>query len=1024
MEDTKQEDIKSVFDGFTGKYSLSKTLRFELRVPSDFSGTKRMLEKEDVFEKDRLRRKKYEEIKPWIDQLHREFIDNALINFHFSDLKPYEVALNAWQKSKTKKESLKKEEKKLREEVVACFDEMAAAWAEKYPELKLKKNDVGVLFEPGVFSLMKEKYNGKEGTKIITEEGSEVSIFDEWKGWKGYFDKFFTTRKNFYSPGDESTALAYRIVNQNLQRFCKNIEFYNEVKKKVTLGEIEKNLNISFEEIFSLQNYSTCLLQAGIDKYNKAIGGFVGENDAKIPGINQAVNEYRQKNKGEKLPFLVALDKQIHSKKEKFIDEIESPEQLAENLRAFATIADEKLAVFKNLIADLSQNADFYDLKKLYIDSSAFERNAGRWFADYAVFEASLLKTAKEYKDVYVSLDLKVPAEKDGQVKYPDFLICEHLKKALENTEGKIFKDKYYGDEGKEEIPGFAGLGAFEKFARVIQYEVDQQYSRQNADDHTIGYNVYRSKVKTILDSGKPVFDQGARADVKDFADSVLTIYQIAKYFAIEKKRRWLNFELDDRFYKVVDSGYLSFYEDAYSEIVQGYNQLRNYLTKKSYSTDKWVLNFDIQTLANGWDKNKEKGNGAVIFRKDGRYYLGIMKRDNRDLFLEKNRNNYCGYGFEKMEYKQIANPAFDIYNLILNLDGTAKRSTKKETKQNEWPKDVVNIYEKKSYAKENFNREDFEIFVDYIKKCALEYWKEYNFKFSDTSSYKNISDFTAEIDQFGYKVKFTQISQQYLRDKNEAGELFIFEIHNKDWNLKDGQKKVGTKNLHTIYWEQLFSKENVDQNFVFKLNGEAELFFRPKTEEGKLGYKIKDVQTGKWKRVELKDGEKTPEGAVIDRRRYSRDKIFLHCPITLNRVSENKTDGQMNADIRKAIVENEELRIIGIDRGEKHLAYYSVIDQKGKIIEDGSLNTIGEADNTPIPYAEKLETRAKDRENARREWRDIEAIKDLKKGYVSQVVRKLADLATEYPNAIIVLEDLNMRFKQMRGGIEKSIYQ
>ena len=81
---------------------------------------------------------------------------------------------------------MKKEEKKLREEVVACFDEMAAAWAEKYPELKLKKNDVGVLFEPGVFSLMKEKYNGKEGTKIITEEGSEVSIFDEWKGWKGY----------------------------------------------------------------------------------------------------------------------------------------------------------------------------------------------------------------------------------------------------------------------------------------------------------------------------------------------------------------------------------------------------------------------------------------------------------------------------------------------------------------------------------------------------------------------------------------------------------------------------------------------------------------------------------------------------------------------------------------------------------------------------------------------------------------------------------------------------------------------
>jgi CRISPR-associated protein Cpf1 len=43
--------------------------------------------------------------------------------------------------------------------------------------------------------------------------------------------------------------------------------------------------------------------------------------------------------------------------------------------------------------------------------------------------------------------------------------------------------------------------------------------------------------------------------------------------------------------------------------------------------------------------------------------------------------------------------------------------------------------------------------------------------------------------------------------------------------------------------------------------------------------------------------------------------------------------------------------------------------------------------------------------------------------GYISQVVHKLADLIIKH-NAIIVFEDLNMRFKQIRGGIEKSIYQ
>lgn len=1017
----------SIFDQFTGKYSLSKTLRFELRVPSDFPGTKAMLEKEDIFEKDKSKRRKYEETKTWIDDLHREFIDDSLKDFSFRDLRSYRVALTVWQnakKDKKAKETLLKEEKKLRDEIVAQFDETASVWTEQYPQLRLKKNDVGVLFEAGVFDVMKEKYSEREGIMVNSPDGKKVNIFDGWKGWTSYFNKFFTTRRNFYSAGDKSTAISYRIVNQNLRRFCKNLEIYEDIKGKVDLKGTGKNLGISFEQVFSLENYNACLLQDGIDRYNKVIGGFVGENDSKVPGINQSINEYRQKNNGDKLPFLVILDKQIHSEKEQFFDEIKDETQLIKHLSAFMDVADKKLELFRNLIADLAFYSSLYDLGKIYIDSSAFERNAGRWFADYAAFEDSLLKTSKEFKDAYTGLDLKW-TDKDGQIKYPDFVLCSHIKKALEKLEGNIFKDKYYGDGENEAMSGFSQLGPFEQFIRVIQYEVDQQFHGKDSENNETGYNICRSKISDIINLGKSITEAGVRADIKDFADTALTIYQIAKYFAVEKKRRWLdNFDLDDRFYKTTDSGYLTFYEDAYSEIVQGYNRLRNYLTKKPYSTDKWVLNFDIQTLADGWDKNKEKDNGAVIMRKDGRYYLGIMHRDNRNLFLEKNKHDYTGDGFEKMEYKQISNPAFDIYNFILNPDGTAKRSTKKETKQNEWPKNIVDIYNKKSYAKENFNRKDFETFVDYIKKCALLYWKDYNISFSPTSAYKNISDFTAEIDQFGYKVAFTPVSEQYVRGKSEAGELFVFEIHNKDWNLKDGEKKTGAKNIHTIYWEHLFSKENADLNFVFKLNGEAELFFRPKIEENKLGYKIKDTKTGKWKNITLKTNESVPEGAIVDRRRYSQDKVFFHCPITLNRVSENRTGRQMNADIRKSIENNKELRIIGIDRGEKHLAYYSVINQDGKIIEGGSLNTIGTADGKSVPYAEILEKRAEDRENARREWRDIEAIKDLKKGYVSQVVRKLADLAVKHPNAIIVLEDLNMRFKQVRGGIEKSIYQ
>lgn len=50
--------------------------------------------------------------------------------------------------------------------------------------------------------------------------------------------------------------------------------------------------------------------------------------------------------------------------------------------------------------------------------------------------------------------------------------------------------------------------------------------------------------------------------------------------------------------------------------------------------------------------------------------------------------------------------------------------------------------------------------------------------------------------------------------------------------------------------------------------------------------------------------------------------------------------------------------------------------------------------------------------------------IKDLKEGYLSLVVRQIADMMIKY-NAIVVLENLNVGFKRVRGGIaEKAVYQ
>lgn len=73
--------------------------------------------------------------------------------------------------------------------------------------------------------------------------------------------------------------------------------------------------------------------------------------------------------------------------------------------------------------------------------------------------------------------------------------------------------------------------------------------------------------------------------------------------------------------------------------------------------------------------------------------------------------------------------------------------------------------------------------------------------------------------------------------------------------------------------------------------------------------------------------------------------------------------------------------------------------------------------------YHDLLESRSKKLKEERKNWQTIENIKELKQGYLSQVVHKITQLIIKY-NAIVVLEDLNMGFKRGRQKVESSVYQ
>ena len=115
---------------------------------------------------------------------------------------------------------------------------------------------------------------------------------------------------------------------------------------------------------------------------------------------------------------------------------------------------------------------------------------------------------------------------------------------------------------------------------------------------------------------------------------------------------------------------------------------------------------------------------------------------------------------------------------------------------------------------------------------------------------------------------------------------------------------------------------------------------------------------------------------------------------------------------------ESNSTHIIGIDRGERHLLYLSLIDLQGNIVEQYSLNEIGNTN-----YHDLLGIKEKQRKEARPNWMEIENIRELKEGYMSQVIHKIAQLMVKY-NAIVVLEDLNIGFMRGRQKVEKQVYQ
>ncbi len=993
------------FEDFTNLYPVNKTLRFQLKPMGE---TEDNINKKGLLKEDEVLAEDYKKAKKIIDEYHKDFINSRLKNFSFAQTE-LENFSKEYQQYKNKQSDGKK------------LNELQDRMRKKIADILRSKELFDKKFIKEILPQWLEKNK-------INLEGIEnpKEIILSFKERTTYFQGFYENRKNIYTNRPHSTSIGYRLIHENLPRFLENINRYKKAKELgVEFSEIENNFKIKLDDVFTIKAFDQVLTQEGIEEYNKIRGGLSLEDNEKQKGINEIINLYSQgseltdgQRKNIRRCQLEELYKQILSDREEVsfrLDEISSDADLCEKIKSLYCVDKNGDVVGKGfnitkMFDNVLSSIESAKQENIYIKNSSVGHIShqifGNWnqiqhcleyYAEKKLFPSQNGKETKKIKDV---------REKWAKGLYFSF---SDIHKALE------FYSVQSGDEEFQEENAKVNINEvlFNFFKRKI---VKRKNDKGILEEKEILKEIQESYEDAVLILQE--YNEVNKEELKNKESKVLTIKRFLDSLKeLQGFLRPLQVDFKDQQKEKMgleiyekDGGFYSEFEELYryvSQIIPLYNQVRNYLTKKRYSVEKYKLNFENQTLADGWDKNKEKDNSCVFLFKDERYFLGIIDREHKKIFEGPIPKN--GSCYQKMDYKFLPGANKMLVKVFFPKKDIQKYNpSKKIHKIRNHSSFTKNGKPQEGFEKKPFNLEDMQDMIDFFKDSISKHedWSQFKFKFSDTKKYKDISEFYREVEEQGYKISFQNVSQEYVGQCIEKGQLYLFEVYSKDFS----PKTRGTPNLQTLYWKELFSDENL-RDVIYKLDGRAELFYRKKS----LNYSKEIWEKGH----HLNDPKKKQKYAIIKDRRYAENTFLFHVPITSNFKSKRgKANKLINEGVKEYIKNNQGINIIGLDRGERNLVYFSVINAKGKILDQGKLHVFNEKD-----YHELLDKKEKERTKARESWATIGKIKDLKEGYLSQVVHKIVSLMIEH-RAIIVLEDLNFGFKRGRFKIEKQVYQ
>lgn len=927
----------SLFNELTNLYSLSKTLRFELKP---IWKTAELVNQSEFFLQDEKKAEAYPDLKIKMDAIHRAYIEQSLSSIEALPLDQSMVDVFF-----AKKDGQKEREsqcKKLRSIV---------AWS--FVDVK---------------NLLDKTMLDKLLIVATDEEKEQIEQF-KWFWW--YFTTYTQNRANLYKNEDKAWQIAFRLIDENLPRFFEALSIIDKIKTKSPdfmviekneyQQEIEKKLS-DYDHIFALHTYHQYLSQSGIDSYNTVVWH-----------INLSLNQRKQQQgiKFSLLPLLYKLPLAPRKVISRLPQQFDHIDQVYESVKSVIVRIDSAIIPFIQTIFDLQSG---YNHQGIYISLKTTEhrwsialkwRQSLRWMTHDASKNDEEAKVKKEKNEFpFASL-----------AEIADYL--DSLQTQWQEAEF-VFGDKIWIDKPARQtrqINSFSWL-----FFELLGEYID-----------TAILNYATQKLSYENDPSKTA--------VKNILDSAMGLWRFISWFdLIHKKKHIQASDKDSDFYEGENGLEKTLRDENYPDPVHTiYDKVRNFLTKKPYNNDEKIkVNFENPTLLGGRDQNKEKENFAIILREWNLYYLALMKKWKNNFFDEvKNPSLYnnANQTMQKMIYKLLPWPNKMLPKVIFSAKNIWLFNPSSE---------IIRIRKEETFKQwEQFSLTDLHTWIDFLKLTLRIYdgRKWYDFVFKSTQEYNKINEFYHDVERQWYSMRWLSINKDMIMEAGEKWSLYLFQIYNKDF----ANFATGASNIHTSYFRHLFDPSDTN---LFKINGEAEIFYR------------------KWIDIKEQTHRLSPKhhASIIDKKRYTTDKILFHLPITLNFCrQENQLNKRLNALIQW---DPKPFTILGIDRGEKHLLYYSLIDQQWTIIKTWSRNTIPNSKTgIATDYHAKLDDRERARDEAQLAREQQAQIKDLKAGYISQVINEVAKIVIEH-NALIILEDLNGGFKRGRQKVEKNVYQ